>query len=331
MSQRLSLALQSGGFVLPPEGRIAVFGPRAGTDLSDLPRDRLLLVQPLRPDFEALQSAGYDCAAALPPHESFCAALVFLPRAKAAARLLVAQAASCCAGGPVLVDGAKTDGVDSMLKALRQRLEVSAPLSKAHGKIFWFRSGDNLLADWILEPTTLDAGFVTAPGVFSADGVDPASRLLVEALPKKLGAVVADYGAGWGYLSRQVLTRAEVKELHLVEADHVALHCARQNVEDPRAQFHWADARSWKAPRGLDTVVMNPPFHSGRSAEPELGQAFITAAARQLSPSGQLWLVANRHLPYEEVLAARFAVTREVAGDNRFKILMAQKPRSKRN
>jgi 16S rRNA (guanine1207-N2)-methyltransferase len=126
------------------------------------------------------------------------------------------------------------------------------------------------------------------------------------------------------------LTREAVEELHLVEASHTALECAKSNVQDKRAQFHWADARGWKAPGPLDGVVMNPPFHTGRAAEPALGQAFIATAARLLTPSGKLWLVANRHLPYETVLAEKFAKVEELAGDNRFKVLLAERPRRSR-
>ena len=238
----------------------------------------------------------------------------------------VAQA-EAAAKGPVLVDGAKTDGIDSIYKALRKLAAPSASVSKAHGKVFWFDGGGELLRDWLAEAETSVDGFVTSPGVFSADGIDPASRLLAASLPAKLGRAVADLGAGWGYLSRQVLTHDEVEELHLVEANHDALSCARKNVDDPRAAFHWADVRGWKAPVQMNAVVMNPPFHSGRSAEPELGKAFIAAAATMLNASGSLWMVANRHLPYEATLAERFAKVEEVAGDNRFKILHASRPK----
>jgi 16S rRNA (guanine1207-N2)-methyltransferase len=329
MSLRLSLALDAGGCAVPAEGRIAVFAPRAGLDLSALPKERVLILQPLRPDYEAFETAGFTCLpglADLPASEQFSAAVVFLPRAKAEARLLVAQA-EAVTSGPVLVDGAKTDGIDSLLKALRKQTETSAPLSKSHGKIFWFQGGNNALKDWIPAHESKVDGFVTAPGVFSADGIDPASALLVASLPAKLGARVADLGAGWGYLSSQILTRSEVSTLHLVEADHVALGCARQNVMDARAQFHWADARTWRAPDQVDTVVMNPPFHTGRKSEPELGQAFIAAAANMLVGAGHLWMVANRHLPYETLLAEQFTAVHEVAGDNRFKVLHAQRPR----
>ena len=45
-----------------------------------------------------------------------------------------------------------------------------------------------------------------------------------------------------------------------------------------------------------------------------------------LKPSGQLWLVANRHLPYETTLAAQFRNSDEIAGDSRFKILHGSRP-----
>ena len=71
---------------------------------------------------------------------------------------------------------------------------------------------------------------------------------------------------------------------------------------------------------------MNPPFHTDRRADPELGRAFIRAAARMLTRSGQLWMVANRHLPYEALLGELFAKVDETGGNTRFKILHATRP-----
>ena len=58
--------------------------------------------------------------------------------------------------------------------------------------------------------------------------------------------------------------------------------------------------------------------------------AFVQAAARLLKPSGHLWMVANRHLPYEATLTGQFAKTTEVGGDARFKILRAERPSRQR-
>lgn len=327
MSIRLSLAIKSGGFTVPEHGKIAVFHPNAEHDLSVLPRDQVVVVQPMRPDHDVFSDRGFECVAALEDRSEIAAAVVFLPRAKALARHLVAQAVDVCSG-PVLVDGAKTDGIDSLFKAARKLVTPSAPISKAHGKVFWIEADGQVFADWRADDFNSVDGFATAPGVFSADGIDPGSRLLLDALPEKLGRNLADLGAGWGYLSAELLRRDEVIEnLHLVEADHNALVCAQRNVTDPRAQFYWDDARSWKPAHLLDGVIMNPPFHTGRSAEPSLGQAFIATAARVLTPSGNLWMVANRHLPYETTLAELFVKVSEIAGDNRFKVLHACRPK----
>ena len=51
----------------------------------------------------------------------------------------------------------------------------------------------------------------------------------------------------------------------------------------------------------------------------------IAAAADALNPGGRLWLVANRHLPYEQVLDARFAEVRAVAQAQGFKVIAATK------
>lgn len=320
MSQsRLTLALDGHGLNLPEDGEIAVFAPRAGADLGALERGRVRIIQPNRVDYEAFQRAGYACD--VEEAGRYAAAIVYLPRAKQLARDLIARAVSVA--DLVIVDGQKTDGADSLLKECKKRTDVGGVISKAHGKLFWFAGG--AFEDWRATPIAVD-GFTTRAGVFSADGIDPASRLLAGVLPAKLGRNVADLGAGWGYLARDILTRETVETLYLVEADHVALACARENVTDPRAEFHWADATTWEPRARMDAVVMNPPFHAGRAADPALGEAFIAAAARMLAPTGALWLVANRHLPYEAALREKFGVVEEIAGDGRFKVLHASRP-----
>lgn len=324
-SSRLSLALERAGS-LPPAGTMIVSGARAGDDLSALPRDRAVIVQGFRPDHDALAARGFGVVPSVDevPAEA-AAGIVFLPRARGAARDAVAAVARRVApGGPIWIDGQKTDGIDSMLKDIRARVAVSPPVVKAHGRIFGFeRPADDRFADWIAAEISPAPGFVTRPGLFSADAVDRGSAVLAQALPARLGRRVADFGAGWGWLSAQILTRPDIEALDLIEADHAALACARRNVTDPRAAFHWADVTRFRPAEPYDTVVTNPPFHAGRAAEPALGLAFIAAAASCLAPAGTLWLVANRHLPYETALSQRFRTVREAAGGNGFKVLTA--------
>ena len=55
--------------------------------------------------------------------------------------------------------------------------------------------------------------------------------------------------------------------------------------------------------------------HNGREADPALGQAFVRAAQRGLAPDGVLWMVANRHLPYQSVLTELFLTVEDAGGD----------------
>ena len=320
-SARLSLALETGALELPARGSIAVYRPRVGDDLSALPRDRVVVLTGFKPDHD-----HFAASHSVTPSAPYAAAIVCLPRSREAARALIAQAAAEVApGGWIAVDGQKTDGIDTALKDLRGRVDLSESLSKAHGKLASFQAGADL-SDWRTTPHQVE-GFQTLPGIFSADGPDPGSILLAAALPAKLGGKIADLGAGWGFLAAEILKRPGVKKLDLVEAEADALDCARVNVADPRARFHWADATSWRPETLLDAVVMNPPFHTGRAADPALGAAFIRAARRMLAPDGSLWLVANRHLPYDAVLSDCFLEVRDVAGGSGFRVIQAIKPR----
>ena len=320
-SARLSLALETGALELPARGSIAVYRPRVGDDLSALPRDRVVVLTGFKPDHD-----HFAASHSVTPSAPYAAAIVCLPRSREAARALIAQAAAEVApGGWIAVDGQKTDGIDTALKDLRGRVDLSESLSKAHGKLASFQAGADL-SDWRGTPHQVE-GFQTLPGIFSADGPDPGSILLAATLPAKLGGKIADLGAGWGFLAAEILKRPGVKKLDLVEAEADALDCARVNVADPRARFHWADATSWRPETLLDAVVMNPPFHTGRAADPALGAAFIRAARRMLAPDGSLWLVANRHLPYDAVLSDCFLEVRDVAGGSGFRVIQAIKPR----
>lgn len=323
-AQRLSYAMGTGGLSLP-DGRIALIGAQADADYRDLDMSRCDVIQTFRPDYDEWERYGATVKTA--PDGDYAAVIVNASRARDLNEARIAQAAACAPGGQIIVNGAKTDGIEPLYKALKSRVALQGQVSKAHGRCLWFDTPDDALTDWARPAMSHNTdGDYTAPGVFSADGADPASRALAQALPDKIKGAVGDLGAGWGWLSREILKRDGVKALHAVEAEKHALDCARANLDDPRVNFHWADATRWMSPQLLDAVIMNPPFHSGRKADPALGQAFIRTAAQNMTPSGTLWLVANRHLPYEPVLQELFRDVSEIGGDNRFKILTATRP-----
>jgi len=175
-------------------------------------------------------------------------------------------------------------------------------------------------------PRRLDGdGLWTQPGVFSWDRLDPGSALLLKTLPP-LAGVGVDLGCGVGVLAHAILASPKVTKLTLIDLDRRAVEAARRNVVEPRVEVLWADARGGaELLSGLDFVVTNPPFHEGGGEDKSLGQAFIKAAAAMLRKSGVLWIVANRHLPYEAVLNEHFKTVRPAADAGGYKVYEARK------
>lgn len=174
-------------------------------------------------------------------------------------------------------------------------------------------------------PRQAEGDLWTQPGVFSWDRLDPGTALLLKTLPP-LSGVGADFGCGIGWLSKAVLTSPKVTKLNLIDLDRRAIDAAVRNIEDPRADFIWDDARQASARLGsLDFVVTNPPFHETGGEDRSLGQAFIKTAAASLRKGGDLWLVANRHLPYEAILNEHFAKVKLAGETNGYKVYEARK------
>jgi 16S rRNA (guanine1207-N2)-methyltransferase len=327
-------AFETGDIDPPAKGRRALFfGAEPDFRLPEGFDADLTLVQGFRPDFQKLKASRHTV---LPEADGdgYDMALVLAGKHRGLNDMMLAQSLRRTASDAVIViGGAKEDGIAS----LRKRLEVLTPLdgnlSKFHGQAVWLRRpADALSLATMLEAARdgmlLDGRFVTAPGMFSHDRIDDGSRLLAENLPADLSGAAADFCAGWGYLSAELLDRSPgVSSLDVFEADHASLEAAKMNLADARVpmKFHWTDLASEPVARAYDVIVMNPPFHQGKAADPAIGNAMIRAASAALKPNGRLWMVANRGLPYEAALAAGFKQSGELLRDGRFKILWAKR------
>jgi 16S rRNA (guanine1207-N2)-methyltransferase len=326
---RLAHALETGAIDLSSNARVVFLEPAPDADLGVIPTRDVTVQHSFKPTYDLFDTQGVPVTTdATGPADIVH---VTLPRSRELARGLIARAEAIAPDGQIIVDGAKTDGIDAMLKFAKDRVAIDGQLSKAHGKIFWFNASGAFADCALHDPAPVTDGWITQPGVFSADGPDAGSEALVAALPKSLKGRGADLGGGWGYLTKHLLDNPSITHVDLVEADHRALTCAGLNLKNSvgdRVTLHWADATTWGVAGSLDWVVMNPPFHTGRTPDASLGQQFIQSAARLLKPKGTLILVANRHLPYETTLAASFSQVDELAGDPRFKILQADQPKT---
>lgn len=330
-----------------PLGRrapVLFLGARAGAGLERMARD-WQCEQSFKPFADALMAQGVAVQARVQA-QACGLSLVLAPRAREAARILLARAVRATAGdGQILAVAGNAAGGRTLAADLGGLVSATEVHAKHKCRIVLARPEGGVRDTACLEAwLALDApqwqahpegGFWSRPGLFAWDRVDPASALLMAHLPATLQGRVADFGAGWGCLSRHVARHCpQVCSLDLFEAQAEALEPARRNLEaacaaaggGPVFRLHWHDVTRG-VPGSFDVVLMNPPFHLDRSDLPELGRAFIRAAAQALSRSGELWLVANRHLPYEAALQAHFAQVQAVAVAAGYKVVRAWGPR----
>ena len=337
--QTLFLPL-SQGLLRWPQGPVAFLRARDGWPLREHAQGReLVCEQSFAPFAKALQDAGLDVASELGEAHAgrFGLVLVLPPRQRDEARALFARALQLVAPGGIIVACQHNDeGARSGEGDFKQLTGLGGSLAKNHCRVYWSAPAHGqhnaaLAARW----ATLDAPrkilggrFTSRPGVFAWDRTDPASVLLAEHLPTDLAGRAADLGAGYGYLSRELLERCPgITALDLYEAEGRALDLARVNLAEPPRplplQFLWQDVTAG-IETGYDVIISNPPFHTpSRENRPDIGQRFIAVAAQALKRGGRLFVVANRHLPYENVLNDSFGTVRVLAERDGFKLIEA--------
>jgi 16S rRNA (guanine1207-N2)-methyltransferase len=294
----------------------------------DVPLADIVAEQSFRPEFLRLQHKSWEVVPRL-ESGSFDLGLLLLTKHKEENFANIARGWALLAdGGRLVCAGANDDGAASLQKHVDKALGVDETMSKFHCRVFWLTKGDTAPpAYWRglagMQPVS-DSSWRSTPGIFAWDRIDDGSALLAELLPDDLSGHVADFGCGWGYLSREILRRCSaIQHIDLIEAERLALDAARLNITDERAAFRWLDLTSEPAPHTYDTIVCNPPFHTGRASTPALGQQMIEAAARALRPGGRFYMVANRGLPYEATLKTNFASFTTIADNNKFRISRA--------
>ncbi len=263
------------------------------------------------------------------PDESFQAVTVRAPAGAVERRFVLAQALRVLASDGRLTAFAPKDRGGLRLKKELEALGcVVGESARRHNRICVvvrpaeIKGLDEAVKAGAPRPIA-ENGLWTQPGVFSWDRLDAGTNALLQVLPP-FSSVGADFGAGIGLLALNVLASPKVTKLSLVELDRRAVDVAKRNVTDPRAEIVWGDVRQTDL-KDLDFIVSNPPFHEGGGEDKSLGQAFIASAAGALRKGGSLWIVANRHLPYEAILAESFAKVRLVGEGGGYKVFEAKK------
>lgn len=306
--------------------------PPAVTPLSDAHRAIVVCEQGSKATSVALRSAGMQAEPDLDAGAlSAPVAMVLVSAGQHRdenRRTLRRAACLCAAGGRVIVAGAKTQGIASLRKWVASHVPVEGSLSKHHGQAFWF-DGAHAAAQLPDTPglARQEHGALAAPGMFSHEKVDAGSALLLPHALAHARGHVADFGCGWGSLAMALAKAPKVTGLACFEDHWPSLEAARRNMETTGfagdLQFHWHDLEHEPVERRFDTVITNPPFHTGGAQRRSLGEAFIRCAANALKPNGVFVMVANTGLAYEPTLEATFRRVDLLERAAGFKILRA--------
>ena len=308
------------------EGELLIVGDDAGL-LSAAARDK-----GWQPRAWSRWCRGAQIGKAWPTGQA-AAAIIRLPKAKAALRFAMHAAASVVGDGPIYVYGAKDEGIRSSPKVLEELFgRVETLTIKRHCRMIRARSPGTIrgtLADWAQTSTLAlpsgDRPWTNYPGVFAKGGLDPATRMLLEAVPTpQPQARVLDFACGTGVIAADLRAREASIDVDLLDADTVALAAAAENV--PGARRIASDA--WhSAPKGrYDLIVSNPPIHLGKSEDFGALTALIDEGSQRLHAGGAIALVIQRQVPVERLFhEAGLFDARCLVEDGRFRVWLAKR------
>jgi 16S rRNA (guanine1207-N2)-methyltransferase len=170
-----------------------------------------------------------------------------------------------------------------------------------------------------------DLHLMTQPGVFSADAIDPGTRLLIETMRVSPTARVLDLGCGYGAIGIVAAKLATRGHATLVDSDIRATRLAERNIELnglTNADVVLGDGvHDLPTKAKYDVVVSNPPTHEGR----QVLEDFVAGAYHVLRPRGQLYLVVNRLLSLRREVQRVFGNEAIVARSKGYVVVRAVK------
>ncbi|WP_227318345.1 16S rRNA (guanine(1207)-N(2))-methyltransferase RsmC [Cedecea davisae] len=164
----------------------------------------------------------------------------------------------------------------------------------------------------------------TLPGVFSRDGLDTGSKLLLSTLTPHTKGKVLDVGCGAGVLAITLASHSPKVRLTLCDVSAPAVEASRATLAANGIEGEVIASNVYSGINGrFDMIISNPPFHDGMQTSLDAAHQLIRGAARHLNMGGELRIVANAFLAYPNVLDEVFGSHEVIAQTGRFKVYRA--------
>ena len=135
----------------------------------------------------------------------------------------------------------------------------------------------------------------TDRGVFSADRVDPGTKVLLVELPELPPGPVVDLGCGYGPIAATLAARRPGQPVWAVDVNERARQlCARNLAAAATEGSEWHVVAPEEVPDELRVVavVSNPPIRVGKAVLHGLLRTWLG----RLTEDGEAWLVVQKHL-----------------------------------
>ena len=311
----------------------------AGT-VSDAADDRACqFVTPWLHLSREVASVGLDAEHADWTDRTADAAVVYACKAREELDMRLANAAAAVGDdGTVVLVGHNKLGITSLAKRARQSFRSVERIESArHCGAFalqgWTGEASRLSREaWWSQRRCELTGLTLfeAPGVFSRGHLDDGTARLIGALKHQRTGRMLDVCCGGGVIGLREAARTPELEVVLSDVHAGAIASARRSAAAnglaERVTVVAGDVYDGVTPR-FQTIVCNPPFHSGSDQSLEVGLRVISEAGTILSNGGELILVANRFLAYAEPLSAAFERVDVLSEDGRFRVWRGRRPR----
>src|SRR5699024_5852532 len=260
--------------------------------------------------------------------------VVVLPKARQRLELLLTALASSIASPVELwLVGPGQGGIKGALKQLKNYTtdgHVENIDNARHCRLYSIMLAPQkpaTLADFAQQWVGEGNKHISYPGVFSHGRLDDGTALLLSVLPADFtGQQVLDMGCGAGVLSLALAQRGAQVVASDVSVTAVAATEATLALHEVAASVQGADLYGDLKQR-FDVICTKPPFHEGIKRTTVTTETLIQQAPQYLTAAGELWMVANHGLPYEELLRQHFEHVETLAANNRFVVWRAITPR----